>query len=307
MSVSRYLCFVIGENPDRIRRCHASTRSRTTAYGIALHIPVLIWAVTGYLIASQLFAMSPGASAAVAFGTATLVYLVERVVIASPRGWLLNVARFSISIVAATLGASAVDLTIFQREVEQQLRVDREREITERFDQLAAQQRSDIERRKADWSDAQGAAACEADGTCGSRVRSTGPVYRQLARHAELLRNDYLNAVKRLEALEVQRGAEMQRAATGGEVLRDAGLLARLDALHRYTLTHDIALLAWALFFGLVMLLELLVLIIKLGFGDTVDDRIERMRERATEHRAKEYLDAVTSPMRQVQAFLNDA
>lgn len=307
MSVSRYLCLVVGEDPDRIGRCHASTRSRTAAYGIALHIPVLIWAVTGYLLASQLFAMGSGSSVSVAFGTATLVYLVERVVIASPSGWLLNIARFSISIVAATLGASAVDLTIFQREVEQQLRVDREREITDRFDQLAAIQRSNIERRKAEWSNAQRLAACEADGTCGTRVRSTGPVYRQLARHAELLRNDYLDATKRLEALEAQRGIEIHKATTGGEVLRDAGLLARLDALHRYTLMHEIALLAWSLFFGLVVLLELLVLIIKLGFGETVDDRIERMRERATEHRAKEYLEAVTSPMRHANAFLNGA
>jgi hypothetical protein len=306
MTVSNYLCFVVGAQPERVRRSHASTQARTAAYGIALHIPVLIWCVTGYLIASQLFELQSTASAAVACGAAGLIYLVERLVIACPPGRIVTACRVAISVIAAILGASAVDLTIFQREIEQQLRADREREIVERHEQASIGQRAEVERRKADWGDAQRAAACEADGTCGSRLRSTGPVYRQLARHAEVLRNDYLRSVQRLDGLATQRTLELKGAATSGEALREAGLLARLDALHRYTMSHRTALVAWMLFFLLVASFELIVLGIKFGFGETVDDRVERMREAADEHRATEYLESLRSPMRHVHAFLRE-
>ena len=307
MNVSRYLCAVAGEDADRIARCHASTRARTTAYGIALHIPVAIWLVTGFLIANRVSELDAGPGLAVACGVATLIYLVERLVIASPPGRFVTASRIGISVIAAILGASAVDLSLFQREIDQQLREDRARKIVARYDALTATQREDVDRRKADWDDAQRAAACEADGTCGSRLRSTGPVYRQLARHAEVRRQDYLQATRRLEAIDAERIDAIKRLATDGESLREAGLLARIDALHRYTMAHRPALVAWLLFFCLVASFELLVLGIKFGFGETVDDRIERMREEANEHRASEYLETVKSPYRHIHEFLREA
>jgi hypothetical protein len=57
MTISNYLCLVLGEQPTRVARLHASTIKRMTAFGIAIHIPVMLWAMTGYVIASQIFRM----------------------------------------------------------------------------------------------------------------------------------------------------------------------------------------------------------------------------------------------------------
>jgi hypothetical protein len=84
MIISNYLCHVVGEQPARAARFHPSTLRRIKAFAIAIHIPVLMWAVTGFVIASQIFKLDDLQSGAVAFFCAGLIYLVERLVLATP-------------------------------------------------------------------------------------------------------------------------------------------------------------------------------------------------------------------------------
>jgi hypothetical protein len=67
MTMSNYLCHIVGEQPERVARMHASTVKRTKAFAIAIHIPVMLWAVTGYVIASKIFELEPWSAAAIAF------------------------------------------------------------------------------------------------------------------------------------------------------------------------------------------------------------------------------------------------
>jgi hypothetical protein len=92
-SVSSYLCLVVGESPQRAARFHVSTLQRTYAFAIAIHIPVLLWAAMGYLLASRVFHNSNKAATVIALVCAVLIYLVECLVLATPKGWLVNVIR----------------------------------------------------------------------------------------------------------------------------------------------------------------------------------------------------------------------
>ena len=38
MTMSNYLCHIVGEQPERVARMHASTVKRTKAFAIAIHI-----------------------------------------------------------------------------------------------------------------------------------------------------------------------------------------------------------------------------------------------------------------------------
>ena len=62
------------------------------------------------------------------------IYMVERLVLASPKGIAVNILRMSIGFLMAVLGASAVDLVIFEREVAQQLREVGETRIKSEYD-----------------------------------------------------------------------------------------------------------------------------------------------------------------------------
>jgi hypothetical protein len=297
MTISNYLCYVIGEQPARAARLHASTIKRMKAFAIAIHTPVLLWAVTGYVIASQIFRLGDWPAVTVALLCAGLIYLVERLVLATPKVWFVNLGRVLIGVVISVLGASTVDLVIFDREITQQLREAGETRIQVEADKAADAQRLAVAQKKADWLKIQEAANCEANGICGSRVRSVGPVYRQLSRQAETLRSDYLAAQVQMEQLGVQKAQTLAQWRAAPEAVEQAGLLARVEALHQYTMHNTAAFVAWLLFFMLVLFFELMVVLAKLVFGETVDDELDQIREKISQQKAQAYMDAVTSPV----------
>lgn len=304
MNFANYFCLVVGEAPERMARLHESTRRRIRAFAIALHIPVVLWAVTGFVIASRVFHLDHLESVGVAAFCSSLIYLLERVVLATPKAWFVNLGRVLIGLVIAFLGASAVDLVIFEREIALQLRAAGQARITAEFDRALAQQQAVISQKKTDWMTAQAAANCEADGTCGSRVRSVGPVYQQLAQQAQILRKDYERAQVRQETLALQRQSELDAWKESPKALQEAGLLSRVEALHHYTMNNTAAFVAWLLFFFLVLAMELMVVFVKLVFGETVDDQLDRIREQLSRHRAESYLEAMTSPVAGAQRLL---
>lgn len=303
-NISSYLCHVVGETPQRAARFHASTVRRTKAFAIAIHIPVLLWAVTGFVIASQIFRQSQVASAGVALMCAGLIYLVERLVLATPKVWFVNVSRVLIGLVISVLGASTVDLVIFDREIAEQLLLTGEATLLAEHGALLATQANTVTQKKADWLKAQDAANCEANGTCGSKLRSVGPVYRELARQAELLRQEYMAAQAQLSAATKNKAQALAQWRATPPTGDKAGLLARVQALHAYTAHNTAALVAWVLFFTLVLFFELMVVLSKLVFGDTVDDELDRIRERISQQKARDYMEAVTSPVAGARALI---
>jgi len=297
MTISSYLCHVVGEQPVRVARLHPSTVKRMKAFAIAIHIPVLLWAVTGYVIASQIFRLGVWSAAAVACFCAGLIYLVERLVLATPKAWFMNLGRMLIGVVIAVLGASTVDLVIFDREIGQQLRDAGAARIQAESDKAADAQQQAVTQKKADWLRIQQAANCEANGTCGSKIRNVGPVYRELARQAEMLRADYVSAQSQLEQLGARRAQALAQWRAAPQAAEQAGLLARVEALHQYTMQNTAAFVAWILFILLVLFFELMVVLAKLVFGETVDDELDRIREHISQQKARSYMEAVTSPV----------
>lgn len=303
-SISSYLCHVVGETPQRVAHFHASTVRRTKAFAIAIHIPVLLWAVTGFVITSKVFHLSDAAAASVALMCAGLIYLVERLVLATPKVWFVNVSRVLIGLVISILGASMVDLVIFEREISEQLLLSGEVTLLAEHDaQLTAQART-VAQKKADWFKVQEAANCEANGTCGSKLRSVGPVYRELARQAELLRQEYMAAQTQLATATQHKAQALAQWRATPPTGDKAGLLARVQALHEYTTHNTVALVAWVLFFTLVLLFELMVVLSKLVFGETVDDELDSIRERISLQKAHDYMEAVTSPVAGARALI---
>jgi hypothetical protein len=303
-NISSYLCHVVGETPQRAACFHASTVRRTKAFAIAIHIPVLLWGVTGFVIASRIFNQSDAVATSVALFCSGLIYLVERLVLATPKVWFVNVSRVFIGLVISILGASTVDLVMFEREISEQLLISGENTLLAEHAALLAVHAQDVGQKKADWLKIQEAANCEANGTCGSKLRSVGPVYRELARQAELLRQEYMAAQNQLAIATQNKSQALAQWRAAPPTGEKAGLLARVQALHEYTTQNTAALLAWILFFTLVLFFELMVVLSKLVFGDTVDDELDSIRERISQQKARDYLEAVTSPVAGARALI---
>jgi hypothetical protein len=267
----------------------------------------MLWTVSGFVLARRAFDLSTGAACAVALFCALVIYLVERLVLATPRNWYVNLGRVAIGMMIAVLGASAVDLVIFEREVNAELRRSGEMRLEAQFGTTIAKQEQRVAQAKRDWLDAREAANCEANGTCGSRIRNVGPVYRELAFQAAALRGDYDQARQALEDLVRARQDALEEWRTSDAPIAQAGLLARVEALHQYTLENRAAFWVWLMFFLLVLFFESLVVLVKIVSGETVDDRIEKIQEQVSHHKASAYRDAVTSPVAEAHRLIEAA
>lgn len=290
-----YLFWVAGETSARASSLHKSTIDRTTAFGLAIHLPVLLWAASAALIAHQVFEFGTAASLTLAVACGALIYLLERLVIAAPKNRWVNAGRVLLGCIIAVLGATVVDLSIFEREVALQLRKDRLATIEKQFESDLHGLRSQVADKETSWKESVARAACEADGSCGSRQKGRGPIVKLLEQFADRNREEYEAARARLHQKEMDKAAATERA---DEVLAESGILSRFQAFHDFSRDRPLVQIAWGLFFLLVLTMELMVVFVKLAFPRTVDDRVEEVRERISAAKADEYQATMTSPLR---------
>lgn len=306
MSLNTYFRVLLGESKERIARLHPSTINRLKAYAIALHIPVALWAVSGYIVAHRVFGQTPASAAGVALFCMALVYLIERLVLATPKGILVSLLRSGLACLIAVMGASTIDLVLFEREIADTLKTNAMQEQSASYDHqlvILSEREASIYK---EWQLAINKANCEANGTCGSRQRSVGPIYRELASQADVLWMEFGDAKAKREAKELERDVALKALANSDAPLNAAGLLARIEALHRYVRANPYAMAAWLIVFSIILALELMVVFVKWSFEETVDDRLERTKEDLSEHRAREYFFAATSPLRMAQILINE-
>jgi hypothetical protein len=307
MTTARYMCMIVGEDFEKFKKFHPSTKKRLVTFGMAIHIPVLLWAISGFVIARSVFGVEQDLAIVVAGICSFAIYLVERIVLSTPQNRVVSVLRFMMGIVIAVLGASTVDLVIFNKEISEQLYVIEQEKIQREHDTAIAPVTARLTQKKSEWLRIQEAANCEANGTCGSGVRSIGPVYRALAAQANLLRQDYLREKDTYDSLIDKLNERLAKAKRSTRVISQAGLLARVNALHEYTMKNTAALVAWALLFTLVLFFELMVVIVKSVFGATVDDELDEIRESISQQKARAYRDAISNPLNEVRAIAHGA
>lgn len=306
MSVSRYCCVVIGEDSAKASRLRPSTQRRIKAFAIAIHIPVALWALTGFVIASRVFNMPLEIGILIALASAALIYLVERVVLATPKSKRINAVRFVMGIAIALIGASAADLALFEREIEAQLHNKEEMRIQAQYEKRIDSIKAAVMQKKRDADSARKAANCEADGTCGSRTKNIGPVYRALDEQAKMLWQEYLEEKKKLESTEREYENERVHARRSHEPIENAGLLARIEALHSFIWDNLTAALSWSVLFLLVVLFEMMVVIAKWSFPDTIDDQLEAFSDQIARHKAERFCKMLTSPFAEARELLEE-
>jgi hypothetical protein len=303
--MNKYFCFILGENQKDSHNWHRSTLTRAKSFAISIHLPVFIWLIIGYLLSTQIFGLSESLGALVAALCGITIFMIERLVIAAPKSRSVTIGRLVIALVVGIIGSAGLDLVLFDKEIETQLKVSANNNLSDKYQALIAEQTAGLEQLRNQWKIAEEKALCEANGTCGSGVRSVGPVFREAKRHADNLRSDFERAEIKLEALKASFASDARALAADTSVVSSAGLLARINALHQYIFTDGLTFAVWLVLFVLVTCIELMVVFIKLSFGDTVDDEIARLKERIRIHKAQEYAAAVMSPYAEANDLIN--
>ena len=302
MILTKYLFHVVGENPDDISRLHKETINRIKTYGLAVHIPVMTWMVAGFVIPYLVFDIGIKFSLGIALFCMCIIYLIERIIVATPKGWLVSAFRLALGVLVAVISSFAMDLILFEKEIRQELAETAQVSTALEYDSKIIKKATLVEKKKKDWLVAQAAANCEANGECGSKTRSLGPIYRALKEQSDILRDDYIEETSSYAALLEEKNTNIKMAKD--KVFGESGLLNRAQALHQYVINNNAAFIIYSIFFMFVIVLELMVLSVKLAFGETVDDKIAGVNSQVDQAIADSYLKARTSPDYSQELFL---
>lgn len=265
---------------------------------MAVCIPISLWVISGISVSKIIFQLDTRTSVFVALACGLIIGVVEGVVIISPRSRGVAIARTLIAIVMAIIGAITFDLVLFDREVKAELVANKKEKIQETYAKRIDDQEKEVHSKKADWDQKLSNAVCEGDGTCGTGQRNLGPRYKALKKEADDAKDTYRKAEESLFNLRSEQIASIERINEYSDEVKNAGLLDRVAALHERISRNRIALSVFLLFFFLVFAFELMVLSVKLAFGETIDDKKEEMEVKLEKLRLESYLAAITSPVR---------
>jgi hypothetical protein len=195
----------------------------------------------------------------------------------------------------ALLCAGLVDSVAYRQEIRAMAVQEAAASIRTGIERDEAKQEARVQDKRKEWLDAEAAAACEADRSCGSGRGGTGPIYAAKKALASDLRRDYETEQGKLDTLKAD-GARALATAPGLVAEQDQGLLAGIEYLHRFLQGRPWAMAGWALIFSFVAATELIILLIKASFGMTLTDIGEAMNRKIREARMRAYADCIAPP-----------
>lgn len=289
----RVFATLTGDRYELLRKHGPASRKKVIALGMGMLIPVAIWFGVGYAMGTKVLDKSPWFSMAMGFAAATLIFFVDRsiVLMTSPDKKTAN-KRMVLAILMSILGGAAVELTIFDADIQRTLVTmhrEQQEELAHRVDgqytsQLALAHK-EVQHAEERFAQALAIWQAEMNGDrSGSGKSGRGAIADAKEQVVNARRQDREAAQARLEALE--RDQESDKEALLSKHMKAAehpGILEHVQALHRFVLSDLVAFLTYVFFMFVMVRLELMPLQIKRNWATTsydigieVQDQIRR-------------------------------
>jgi len=115
-------CKLTGWSSKVLAQCSEASRCQLCKYTSALLILILIWGVTGFCFAQRYMGLPWWACIAVSFCFITIVIMIERqIILTSEKTWKMITFRAIIAFVMAIIGSTIFDQTMFGKDIDKQM------------------------------------------------------------------------------------------------------------------------------------------------------------------------------------------
>ncbi|HEX5001545.1 MAG TPA: DUF4407 domain-containing protein [Bacteroidia bacterium] len=286
---------ITGDDYNMLVNDTPTSKKKVMMFANALFLPVILWFLTGYGMATQIFHMSAFNGIIAGSIAGFVVFLIDRSIILADCCGTISVIRLLLGFFVATIGSVIIDEIVFKEDIDHHLaqtlevKVDAERKKVE-SDFAAriveAQQKSDVAFQ--DWQRGVQDVKAESDGTYGTGKYGSGKVTALKSlladkQYAEFQnRNADMVKLQQLSDSEKDSSEQLVRASFGEGML-----------LNRIKATFELVFSDWAMgimyfiFTGLLMMVEFLVVLLKMKHPESNYDRKVKMIEKIGEARMK--------------------
>lgn len=284
----KFGCILTGWNYQKLMQCSEASKSQLSKYTSALLILMIIWSVTGFCFAQRYVGLPVYGCIAVSVVFITLVVMIERQILLSQNPSMLMVwFRGIIAFMMAIVGSTIFDQTLFGKDIDKQMNETIEiqtaaltqKRVGQINDKLAALQAEKDKLSKSNemlQSDVNAHPWIEQKSVTSSQQQLVVNGKLRIVNNPSVTTNQVANP--KIETIKENNGKlqsivsderEWSRKKltveedTRNECRQNVGFLEELEAMKTILFTRCVALFFYAVFFSLLMCLELFVVFSK--------------------------------------------
>lgn len=279
---------ITGDDYNMLVNDTPASKKKVVMFANALFLPVILWFLTGYGMATQIFHMSMTHGLISGTVAGFIVFLIDRSIILAECCGAISYVRILLGFFVASIGSVIIDEIVFKEDIDHHLaqtleaKVDAERAKVEadyasRLTEV--KQNSDIAFQ--DWKQGVQDVKNESDGSYGTGKYGNGKVTALKNALADKQYLEYQSRNSELVNLQLATDAEKDAAEKRIRASFGEGML-----LNRIKATYELVFSDWAMgimyfiFTGLLMLVEFLIVILKINQPESNYDRRLKMIER---------------------------
>lgn len=273
----KLFCLITGDDYNLVSVETPASKKKISALATVLLIPVTTWFVIGFAIGKTILKLPTLNSFCIGICTASIIFIVERVIVMSGTNrWLVGL-RIFMGLLIAILGSVFIDEVIFEKDIEQQVFIDRQELIESARGRVSAQYDAAIVNAKArtadtyqQWFQALEDAKQESDGSGGSGIRGIHSIAKLKLDISRQLEENYVTAKSELSQLETKLEADL--AATESSMIQNISgnsMLFRIKSLFKLVLSDNWIMAIYSLFTILLFIIEFIVIIMKYSLVET--------------------------------------
>jgi hypothetical protein len=236
----KFYCLITGDDLELVRKDTPASIKKIKTLGTIVFIPVILWFISGFLLATQILGKSSliGFSTAIVMGA--IIFILEKSILMMPKSKILLLFRFALGFLIAFMGATITDQVLFKTDIDKQMLLNKQNEIDQthqeiqnNYQKTLGNQTSLAAKRNEEWIQSLDLARKEADGTAGSGTKGVHSITKLKMSIAAENEKNYKESVKDLELTKSRLVAEKEHVKKEiEESFTQESLLLRIKALH---------------------------------------------------------------------------
>ena len=296
-------CNISGDDYQMVKSDTPASKKKVIMLVSALSIPVFMWFINVFLLASQTLQQSWIASLIAAILAAFLIFSIERNIIMANGSKIIMWIRIILGILIASLGSIAFDEVLFKNDIDQQMEFTKNALVKQKVSEISntynAQLAKNDERVKqlyGDWMVALENASGESDGTKGSGIKGVSQIAKLKMTIAQQKETEYLNAKK--EADDFKKSVEFKQTEAMSKTIstyKDNALLLRIQAMFDLLKNDKWMVVVYSLITSILFVLEFIVVVMKMNLPKSNYERKIELIERIGEERMRRILKTYPS------------
>jgi hypothetical protein len=228
-----------------------------------------------------------------------MIFLIERAILMSNGSKSIFWFRILLGLIVAALGSISLDEVVFKHDIDNQVAQYKQagaesavQKVELEYQNQILLQQSIVNQKGLEWNQSLKDVKGEADGTTGSHQKQVGKIALLKMDIAERQETDYKSENDKLISLISSADKAKAQAKTKAEAnFNGNALLVRIRAMFDLIAKDNFMLGVYILFTLFLFCLEFLVVLIKIGSKNSIDEELEQAREELIKTRTKKILD----------------